>query len=65
VRRDLVQRAGDSQDRRNKIITLTKGGIGMKALIMPWMEGLQRPAAARISSGNSFRLYASYRAPVR
>jgi DNA-binding MarR family transcriptional regulator len=37
VRRKLVQRTEDSQDRRNKIITLTKEGQEMKDLILPWI----------------------------
>ena len=38
VRRKLVQRTEDSQDRRNKIITLTQEGKEMRELIRPWIS---------------------------
>ncbi|GAA4301706.1 MarR family transcriptional regulator [Nibribacter koreensis] len=38
VGRNLVQRTEDSQDRRNKIITLTPAGKELAAMIQPWVE---------------------------
>lgn len=50
VRRKLVQRTEDSQDRRNKIITLTDEGQEMKDLIMPWITEMFEIAGRNIPS---------------
>jgi len=48
VRRKLVQRTEDSQDRRNKIIFLTNEGQQMKELIEPWMKEMYQIAGKNI-----------------
>ncbi|HEY4651712.1 MAG TPA: MarR family transcriptional regulator [Pontibacter sp.] len=49
VRRKLVQRTEDSQDRRNKIITLTEEGRQLQELILPWVSEMYRVAGKDIS----------------
>lgn len=39
-KRKLVQRKEDQDDRRNKIITLTKEGAGMYDVVRPWIDEL-------------------------
>lgn len=39
-KRKLVQRKEDPEDRRNKIITLTKDGSAMYDVVRPWIDDL-------------------------
>jgi DNA-binding MarR family transcriptional regulator len=51
VRRELVQRTEDQQDRRNKIITLTSQGHELKAQITPWIEEMFQVAGREVAPG--------------
>jgi DNA-binding MarR family transcriptional regulator len=51
VRRQLVQRTEDQQDRRNKIITLTPQGHQLKARITPWIEEMFQVASRDVPPG--------------
>lgn len=60
VRRKLVQRTEDSQDRRNKIITLTTEGKEMRDLIQPWITEMYQIAGKGLPSeliGNGLALF--------
>ncbi|QHL86961.1 MarR family transcriptional regulator [Nibribacter ruber] len=56
VGRNLVQRTEDSQDRRNKLITLTPAGKDLSAMIQPWLEEMYQMVAL---SGTSEELQSS------
>ncbi|MFB9864629.1 MarR family winged helix-turn-helix transcriptional regulator [Rufibacter immobilis] len=49
VRRKLVQRTEDGQDRRNKLITLTPEGRNLQGLVTPWLEEMYGLVAKNIS----------------
>ncbi|WP_181307308.1 MarR family winged helix-turn-helix transcriptional regulator [Rufibacter sp. XAAS-G3-1] len=51
-RRNLVLRTEDSQDRRNKIITLTQEGRELESLITPWLEEMYGLVAENVSAGD-------------
>lgn len=44
VKRDMVERKEDENDRRNKLIFLTEKGRNMKDILHPWMEKIYRQA---------------------
>lgn len=50
VRRKLVKRTPDHQDRRNKIIVLTAGGHQLGQQIIPWLNEMYQIASKGIDS---------------
>ncbi|RNI31940.1 MarR family transcriptional regulator [Rufibacter immobilis] len=62
VRRKLVQRTEDGQDRRNKLITLTPEGRNLQSLVTPWLEEMYGLVAKNISEEtleNGLRIFDS------
>lgn len=50
VRRGMVQRTEDENDRRNKLITLTAKGQELKAMVLPWIDEMYELVGKDIAS---------------
>lgn len=50
TKRNLVFRTEDKDDRRNKLISLTREGLALKKIIEPWLEEMYTLAGKNISS---------------
>jgi DNA-binding MarR family transcriptional regulator len=48
VKRDMVTRTEDENDRRNKLIYLTAAGRGLQAQLNPWLDEVYEMATARM-----------------
>jgi DNA-binding MarR family transcriptional regulator len=49
IKRKLVKRSADKNDRRNKLIFLTKEGLTLKDILYPWVADVYELASAEIS----------------
>jgi DNA-binding MarR family transcriptional regulator len=49
IKRKLVKRSADKNDRRNKLIFLTKEGLALKDLLYPWVADVYGLASEEIA----------------
>jgi DNA-binding MarR family transcriptional regulator len=50
IKRKLVKRAADENDRRNKLIFLTKEGLALKDILYPWVSEVYGLASEEIAT---------------
>jgi DNA-binding MarR family transcriptional regulator len=50
IKRKLVKRSTDKNDRRNKLIFLTKEGLALKDILYPWVADVYGLASEEIAS---------------
>ena len=56
VKRDLVKRVEDENDRRNKLIYLTTAGVGLRETLFPWVAEIYDVATERLSDADLKKL---------
>ncbi len=56
VKRDLVKRVEDENDRRNKLIYLTTAGVGLRETLAPWVAEIYDVATERLSDADLKKL---------
>ena len=52
IKRKLVKRSADENDRRNKLIFLTKEGLALKEILYPWVAEVYGLASEEITTGD-------------
>ena len=52
IKRKLVKRLADKNDRRNKLIFLTKEGLALKDILYPWVAEVYGLASEEIATGD-------------
>jgi len=50
IKRKLVKRSADENDRRNKLIFLTKEGLALKDILYPWVAEVYGQASVEIAT---------------